>query len=428
MHKKLWLKLFLIALFLFVVAFGANGASVDELKAQIESRNAEIKKLDAEIEKYRLAVSQTKGEANSLKKEIERLEGERKKLQNDIAVTQNKIAIADLNINRLNQGIKTAAEKIEINQTGLEETLRHFNDLEQTNLAEILVSEENLSDLLTSLDRYQSLNRQAEDQINILRTSKEELESNKKEKETEKGQLTVLKSQLTDQKKITDENKQTKDNLLEVTKNKETNYQKLLQDRLKKKQQVEAEVAKVEAELQYVLDPSKLPQTGSKALAWPLDRVLITQGFGNTSFALSHTSVYNGKGHNGIDLAAATGDKLKAAASGVVMGTGDADLTCKGASYGKWILIGHDNGLATVYAHLSGIKVTEGQRVVTGQLIGYTGSTGYVTGPHLHFSVLAKEAVKVGLLKSKVPGCGIYRIPLASYSAYLNPFNYLPAI
>ena len=108
-----------------------------------------------------------------------------------------------------------------------------------------------------------------------------------------------------------------------------------------------------------------------------------------------------------------------------MIGAGDTDKTCQGASYGKWILIEHDNGLSTLYAHLSLIKVSEGQIVTTSQLIGYTGNTGYSTGPHLHFTVYASQGVKVGSLKSKVAGCGTYYLPLASPNSYLNPLNYL---
>src|SRR5205814_429469 len=104
-----------------------------------------------------------------------------------------------------------------------------------------------------------------------------------------------------------------------------------------------------------------------------VDSVRITQNFGNTSFATQNPQIYNGHGHNGIDLAASPGTKLKSAATGVVLGTGNTDLTCSGASYGKWVLIKHTNGLATLYAHLSVISVSTGDSVARGQAIGYSG-------------------------------------------------------
>ncbi|HEY4508236.1 MAG TPA: M23 family metallopeptidase, partial [Candidatus Paceibacterota bacterium] len=109
---------------------------------------------------------------------------------------------------------------------------------------------------------------------------------------------------------------------------------------------------------------------------------------------------------------------------GTVKGAGNTDTVCPGASYGKWVLIEHANGLSTLYAHLSLIKVSEGQEVATGETVGYSGETGYATGPHLHFTVYATQGVRIMNRKSAVCG-GTYRMPIADLKAYLNPLKYL---
>jgi len=420
----------LIFLLILLGTFGAGDSTkaqtAAELQTKIQSHESEIKKLDEEINRYRLELSQTKQVSTSLTQEIARLELAKKKLQTDIALTRNQIATADLKIQYLDQGIKTTVQTIASNRDTISETLRQINNQELISLPELLVNEETLGELWVKLDRYESLNRGIEDRLRRLHQDQTTLEGDKQDKETEKGRLAAFERQLADQRQITELTQKEKDSLLAVTKNQEANYQKLLADRLAKKQQVEAEIKKAEADLRYVLDPNKLPDTGAGVLAWPLAKVKLTQSFGHTNFSKSAAgAVYNGNGHNGIDLRAAIGDQIGAAEAGVILGQGDTDQTCRAASYGKWILIGHDNGLATLYAHLSAIKTAEGQRVSRGELIGYTGKTGYSTGPHLHFTVVVREAVKVGTLQSKVPGCGVYRLPLAPYSAYLNPLNYL---
>jgi murein DD-endopeptidase MepM/ murein hydrolase activator NlpD len=91
--------------------------------------------------------------------------------------------------------------------------------------------------------------------------------------------------------------------------------------------------------------------------------------------------------------------------------------------YGKWVLVRHGNGLTTLYAHLSSISVAKGAVVKTGQLLGYSGATGYATGPHLHFTVYASDAVQ---FKAYTCRSGkTLNVPVAAFSAYLDPMKYL---
>lgn len=92
--------------------------------------------------------------------------------------------------------------------------------------------------------------------------------------------------------------------------------------------------------------------------------------------------------HTGIDIAAKTGDAVKAAAGGRVVSAGWA------GSYGYCIIIDHNNGIKTRYAHLSKIQCSVGDTVERGKVIGAAGSTGNSTGPHLHFEVIVNGETK----------------------------------
>ena len=174
------------------------------------------------------------------------------------------------------------------------------------------------------------------------------------------------------------------------------------------------------------INPKRYPSSGKGILSWPLDNIRITQKFGVTDFSRL-TNAYNGHGHNGVDFGAPIGTKVKASLSGTVLGVGNTDAVCPGASYGKWVFIQHNNGLSTIYAHLSLIKVIKGSQVITGDTIGYSGITGFATGPHLHFGVYASQGVKILSRKSTVCG-GTYTIPIADLRAYLDPLAYLPPL
>ena len=106
----------------------------------------------------------------------------------------------------------------------------------------------------------------------------------------------------------------------------------------------------------------------------PVKGGITTSGFGDT--------IPRNASHNGHDWAVNTGTKVRAAAEGVV------ELAYFSESYGYNILINHNNGFKTRYAHLSEVKVSKGEKVEQSQVIALSGSTGFSTGPHLHFEVV----------------------------------------
>ncbi len=105
-------------------------------------------------------------------------------------------------------------------------------------------------------------------------------------------------------------------------------------------------------------------------LAWPLRGVLY-----------GRYGVRDGRRHDGVDIAAPEGATVTAAASGTVIYAGEQ------AGYGGVVILKHDGGIVTLYAHNSGLLVSEGDRVARGQAIARVGQTGRTTGPHLHFEV-----------------------------------------
>jgi murein DD-endopeptidase MepM/ murein hydrolase activator NlpD len=218
-----------------------------------------------------------------------------------------------------------------------------------------------------------------------------------------------------------DQNTAEKNKLLMQTKNSESNYQKLLKDRLAKKDAFEKELRDYESQLKFILDPSTLPSGG--VLSWPLDNIYVTQFFGKTE---AGKRLYANGTHSGVDFRARTPLPAKAMADGVVAGTGDTDKQCPGVSFGRFVLIKYNNGLASTFGHLSLIKVSIGDKVSRGQVVGYTGNTGYSTAPHLHVSVYARDAVELKTLPSKSCPGHVLTQPISAINAYLDPMYYLP--
>ncbi|MDQ6797240.1 MAG: peptidoglycan DD-metalloendopeptidase family protein [Actinomycetota bacterium] len=114
----------------------------------------------------------------------------------------------------------------------------------------------------------------------------------------------------------------------------------------------------------------------SAGMIWPLHGPVTTE-FGARA-----------SGHPGIDIAAPNGTPIAAAKAGTVVFSGPND------GYGNYVCIDHGGGLSTCYAHQSRIAVSEGQRLNQGEIVGFEGSTGHSTGPHLHFEVRENGVVQ----------------------------------
>jgi murein DD-endopeptidase MepM/ murein hydrolase activator NlpD len=130
------------------------------------------------------------------------------------------------------------------------------------------------------------------------------------------------------------------------------------------------------AELLKAASAAKTVKKGSGVLAWPVIGA-VTSGYGYRIHPIFNVR----RLHTGIDIDADMGDAIKAAAGGTVV---SADWR---GGYGKCVVISHGGGLATLYGHMSVIGVSAGDTVKRGEVIGKVGSTGYSTGPHLHFEV-----------------------------------------
>ncbi|MCF7795148.1 M23 family metallopeptidase [Patescibacteria group bacterium] len=120
----------------------------------------------------------------------------------------------------------------------------------------------------------------------------------------------------------------------------------------------------------------------------------ISSGF---TTGLRYVEAFNvSTGHRAIDYAATTGTPIRAVGDGTVV------LSRYNGGYGNMISIRHNGTYTTNYAHLSKYAVSYGNRVKQGQVIGYVGSTGFSTGPHLHYEMV-KNGVKINPLREVLP-------------------------
>ncbi len=421
------------AFFYIVVVAQAQTATVQELQSKITGKNSDIEQLEEEIRQYQKELSITSKEANTLKGTIKTLDISKRKLDTDIRVTKNKIDSTNYTIQKIAIEIDDSEKRIKNQIQALAKSLSDVNELESNSLLEVILSKETISGFWDDVNSLERVQEAMSVSLQELRGTKLELEGKYTENKEQKNSLENYTDNLADQRSIVKGNITEKDNLLSITKNKESNYKKLVAEKEEQKRTFERELLEIESQLQAVIDPNSIPKAGLGIFAPPLSGIsysscydgsttatnCTTQYFGNTPFAKS--GAYKGKTHNGMDFRARTPQKVGVVLGGTVVRVNSN--VAPNCQYGKWVVVEHENGLTTLYAHMSLVNVSAGQKLNTGDVVGYTGNSGYSTGPHLHLTTYASQAVK---FKDYKCNSGItVSIPVAALNAYLNPLDYL---
>lgn len=431
MRWKTIITLSVLIIFLPIISGAANPA---ELQKQIEQVKTERENLIEEQKKLQAELEAINKESQSLGSVVKSLDATKKKLAADISVTQSKIKSTNLTIQSLENIMSDKERQIITHRKAIADTLLSLSEYDSRPLLFNLLASAQLSEIWRDRSELEGLNTRLEEEINTLRETKKILNQEKEQKEKTKEEQVSLQGQLSGQKSVVEENQKAKEKLLAETKSTEAAYQKLLAENIARQKQFEEDLLRLETELKITLDPSLIPDARHSILSWPLDKIYITDPFGQRPDRF----------HNGVDFRASMGTPVKAVLSGIIEGAGNTDEmnaqykkegkpAC--VSYGRWILIKHGNGLSTVYAHLSASIVKVGQNVKTGQIIGYSGGaygadgSGYSFGPHLHLGLFASQGVEIRQLTNSKGGCQKIYMPIAlGIDAYLDPLAYLPAL
>lgn len=433
---KVGLALTAFCAVVFLPLLFSHAETLDDLYKGINDKKAEIAKLEEQARQYRTEIAMSQEKGKTLKGELARIDASVRQLRADIAVTEGKVSRTVLEIQALALEINKKRTSIARLQAGLADAVRTLAHKEREPLVAALARGRALSDFFGALDALAQVEHGMLTTVSMLHAVRANLQTERIRAEEKRATLEDLQNTLATRKKIQEVTQADKKVVLAETKNQEQRYQQLLASRKKQKAALEEEVTKIEEQIKFTLDASSIPTQGRGVLGYPLPNVsltscgagakaenCLTQHFGYTEFARAggYGGIY---GHNGVDFRSVIGTPVLSAESGTVLGVGDTDVGCRGASYGKWILVRYDNHLATIYAHLSSINIVAGTRVTRGTVIGYSGVTGYATGPHLHFGLYAAEAVQIQTIQSKVCGRSM-TLPIAPVNGYLDPEHYL---
>ena len=372
----------------------SDAATIDSLKDQQNSNNATIKEKEKELKEIEAEKSENLKQVESLSDQIIDYEDEIEELESKISDLKNKISTTE-------SKIKEDEKKYEEKQAQLKEMLVATYENGKTSYLDFFLASGNLIDFISSyyliseltsydtdlLEQVEADKKALEEEKASLENDKSSLNSAKKTKEAKSAALKAAK--VTKEKKVaelTESEKKTEEQIAEI---KATN--KSLD------KQIQAMQAEIEAAKRRASASGNSSSSSSGFIRPVSSKFAITTKMYYSSGAYHGATDFSGSGISGAPI--------YAVADGYVV-TSTA-LTRGGTyySYGEYILIAHYNGLYTLYAHCSSRTVSAKQEVKQGDIIGYVGSTGNSTGPHLHFEVRTS------------PGL---------YANRVNPLNYLP--
>jgi murein DD-endopeptidase MepM/ murein hydrolase activator NlpD len=407
---------------------------VQTLRQQIDERSVELDVLQGQQAELEEKLRQTGEEKGSLERELLNINWRVNQLE--ISMRSNRLTIEKLGLERqsLNEVVKNTEAEIENKKDTVGRLLVKLQQKDNESFLAIFLKSSTLSENISEIQSIMMLEGNLTKSVNQLRDLQTNLIQESNEIKNKERGIEIEQKTLENRQYLVTDQKNEKQYLLTQTKSQEQVYKEKIAELDQKQAEISQVMSGIEEKLRLTLDPSLLPVKRSGLLALPVKTdSCVTQWYGRTEFARTH---YHSKFHRGIDFRAPFGEPVFAAMDGTiaVVDNNDKGITrWQKYQYGKYVMIEHNNNLSTLYAHLSRQVVKEGETVNQGDIIGFSGNTGYSFGAHLHFGVYVtpiigwRQSYSEG--KARESG-GLIEIPpaagLVPVGVTLNPMDYLP--
>lgn len=371
----------------------ATSKAIEDAKKKVSSMEEEKKKVESTLKELEEKKSDTAAYVKELDRNLSALAGELTKLEGDISQKEEQIEEAKVELetakiteNRQYEDMKLRIQYMyENGQTGLLESM-----MQSESIAELLNRAEYASQI-TSYDRkmleeYRKTRQEVALKEEALKTEHQELltlqDSTKAKQSSVKTLMASKEAELASyETKIASAQGEIDQYNADIKAQEEHMARVEAEIRRKEEEARKAEEARRAEEAkknQSSAGGDSTVKKGNTNFIWPCPASgRISSAFGDRSSPTEGAST----NHKGIDIPAPSGSSIVAAADGKVV------ISTYSYSAGNYIMIDHGGGLTTVYMHCSQLLVKEGETVKQGQTIAKVGSTGYSTGPHLHFGV-----------------------------------------
>lgn len=372
--QKIITAVALVMAILMIAGFLASALNIFAVtKAQVDALKTKVAEAGKRKNELKNQLSGLTNDLSALQKQISLLDSQIEAQQDEIDAQEELLTeltqmIADKTI-ELEESERQQAEQY----AQLRSRLRYMVEHGTTSSLSILLSSDSFSDFLNRYEIIRQISLRDEnlfEQLKAIRdkvlTEKQELEDTKKEAEDTKLQMEANKAELEAQMEA---KRKQMDSIQLAQKNVKDAYTAMIETEDELMAQYKKAAAEYAAQSTYV----------GGTFMWPLPagNNVVTCKYGMRT----HPITGKRKLHTGVDLRAATGTKVYAANKGTVTTSGYS------SAWGNYIIISHGGGITTLYAHMSKRSVSKDDKVKQGDIIGYSGNTGYSTAPHLHFEI-----------------------------------------
>lgn len=374
--------------FALVFAGTASGwaQTVDELRDELQEKRDALKATQNKIQEFKETIQVKKQEARTLEDQLGLIDQNITVVELDMAKTEAEIEEVGVEIESVELEIQQKEEEIARQKALLAEYIRALYQLDQQSTVTVFLKYQTFSEAVSESETIAELQDRGHETLVLIQGLHDELLVKRRELEDFKQSLEALRNRLQQQEDILTTQRDSKQRILDLTNQQEAQYSGLLKQAQQAHQAAEAAIKDLDAKIREELRKQgigDLPSIG--VFDWPIDPIF---GVSCEFHCAGYPYAYLIGPHSGIDIPTYVGTPIKAPADGYVARTFDS-----GGSGYSYILMIHGDNISTVYGHVSGFAVSEGQLVTRGTVIGYTGGApgshgaGLSSGPHLHFEV-----------------------------------------
>ncbi|WP_346885914.1 murein hydrolase activator EnvC family protein [Clostridium sp. UBA4395] len=378
--------------FIAAVVVSCSLMSSTVLADDLSDAKSKSKEIETQIESNKAKVSELEENRDNILSEISELDNNMDKLYSEVNNLQAQISQSTNKIEELEERSSELKKELEANKKVMDKRLRVLYKNNGTSYIEILLSAEGFSDFFEKIDIINTLISFDNEEINKFKANQEELDKNIKASSEEKKTLENAKAIVDANLEELNAKRDEKTKLMAKAENELGTAEKLLAQNEAESEEILASITAMEKAASRPSRGGSISQSNTKpSNSGSSSSQVSTNGMYSitgTRYAITSPFGYRtspvGRGeefHKGIDIGAPNGAPVYSLKAGTVTYAGWME------GYGKVVVVSHGD-ISTLYAHNSSLSVSPGQTVSGGQQLSNVGSTGWSTGPHIHFEVI----------------------------------------